>query len=133
MIGKTRDTHVEVITLREALTRVHLEGLMPSKFLADNTLVAWTGYPVPFSCGHDSVRGFGPFREHGEGENNGYGSGRMYQEKVRVSNSYCSGAVLFSWCCVDKSLLFYLEKRITISIDHPPDATIDTVLKLCFA
>jgi hypothetical protein len=129
MIGETWDKEVEVITIKEALTRIHLEGLIPNGNGAE-TLVAWTGYPKPFSCGHDGVRGFGPLQEGKE--NNSKGSGRAYQEKCRVNQHFCSGPVLFYWTCVASSRNYYLNMGACVVIDTPPDCKVDTVLKLCF-
>jgi hypothetical protein len=129
MIGKDTDKDVEVITLQEALKRVHLEGLIPSSHITADYLVAWKGYPKPFPCGHDAVRGFGPLDE--SKENNSNGSGRVYQEKCRVNQHYCSGAVLFYWQMVSSNREYYLNSGACVSVDNPPDCKNDTVLKLC--
>lgn len=122
--------NAEIITVREALTRLHLEGLIPDGGRAD-WLVEWSGYPKPFACGHDRVRGFGPLHE--DKPNDQYGSARWYQEKCRVNQFLCSGAVLFSFPCVSDSKQYYLDSTFCIVIDHPPDVQIDTVLKAVFS
>lgn len=61
----------EIITAREAVTRLGLAGLDLGG--RDDVLVEWTGYPQPFALGH-------------------------YDEKGRrVSRHNCGGEVLFSW------------------------------------
>lgn len=125
------DKDIEIITVREALTRVYLEGLIPESDYQADSLVAWKGYPVPFACGHNGKRGFGPLDE--SKENNSKGKGRRYQEQCRISQHFCSGAVLFNWQLVAASKKHYLNGSVSVSIDHPPDCKIDTVLKLCFS
>lgn len=60
----------EIITAREAVTRVGLAGLDLAG--RDDVLVVWTGYPTPMATGH-------------------YADGR------RVSRHSCGGNVLFTW------------------------------------
>ncbi len=62
-------TH-EIITAREAVTRVGLSGL--DLGCRDDVNVVWTGYPAPMATGH-------------------------YDEGKRVSRHSCGGHVLFSW------------------------------------
>lgn len=64
------ENSIEIITAREAVTRVGLPGLDLAG--RDGTLVAWTGYPTPMATGH-------------------YSDGR------RVSRHSCGGDVLFTW------------------------------------
>jgi hypothetical protein len=83
----------EIVTLREALTRVGLAGLVANDYQAEY-LVFWTGVPQMFGCGHDSVKGFGPtHKEMDLGDTDE----RIYQKRARVCQSYCSGQVLFGW------------------------------------
>lgn len=60
----------EIITAREAVTRVGLAGLDLAG--RDNVLVAWIGYPTPMATGH-------------------------YTDGRRVSRHSCGGDVLFTW------------------------------------
>jgi hypothetical protein len=64
------ENSIEIITAREAVTRVGLAGLDLAG--RDDVLVAWTGYPTPMATGH-------------------------YADGLRVSRHSCGGDVLFTW------------------------------------
>lgn len=120
----------EIITVAEALTRVGLADLIDDErhaYSFRERYVAWTGYPKPFACGHTARYGFGPLRsDMGEPEvpNDNKGSGRAYQELVRVNQHHCSGDVLFSWASYAKSSnggFYQLNSSVVVSIDEIPD------------
>jgi hypothetical protein len=73
----------EIITVREALTRIGLEELIPGEYAAAD-LVLWRGYPKPFACGHvvNEQRSC---------------DGVAFTTPARVNQSYAGGAVLFSF------------------------------------
>ena len=113
----------EIITLREALSRVGLEGLVEGDKYKAEYLVGWTGTPKMFSCGHDSVRGFGPTRgDHGETTRT---DERIYQERVRVCQALCSGQVLFGWGLYanfnEHGGSYRTAHHAYVVIDTPPD------------
>ena len=68
--GAAMENPTEIITAREALSRVGLAGLDLAG--RDDVLVAWTGYPTPMATGH-------------------------YADGLRVSRHSCGGNVLFTW------------------------------------
>lgn len=124
---------VEIITLKEALIRIGLEDLLSEEDSSEwgraNYKVGWTGYPKPFSCGHTAVYGFGPLDKPNTDER--HGDGRRYQSRVRISQSLCSGHVLFSWALYSTTGSYQLNSSVVISIDETPDSK-DTCLRLGF-
>ena len=64
------DANPEIITAREALTRVGLAGLALSH--GEDRRIVWSGYPTPMATG-------------------------LYKEGRRISRHSCGGYVLFSW------------------------------------
>lgn len=120
----------EIVTLKEALARVGLEGLA-GEFEAD-MLVEWTGTPHMFSCGHDAIAGFGPTCEDMGLDG---GKKRIYQEKVRVCQALCSGLILFGWQRYSKSsagATYAINSQAYVVIDTPPDEP-HPVLKLAIS
>jgi hypothetical protein len=123
----------EIITEAEALRRVGLGDLAPDE-THHARYVEWKGYPQPFHCGHTAVYGFGPLDD--PEKNDRRGSGRRYQENVRVSQHHCSGNVLFSWGGVGLSTrydgrkyAYRLNSGMAVSVDTIPD-TNSTCLKV---
>jgi len=86
----------EVITAREALTRIKLGQLAPEGWAWANVLVDWTGYPEPL-WGHAAVYGYGPMERPDQPDPERRGVGRLYQSVHQVSQHSCSGPVLFSF------------------------------------
>lgn len=126
----------EIITMAECLKRIGLEDLVSAdSWSQHNTFVEWNGYPRPFPCGHTDTYGFGPLRkDYGfpeATENDSKGSGRLYQDRVRVNQYHCSGEVLFSFPCWSHDKAFRLNHSMVISIDTIPDCK-STCLKVCF-
>lgn len=112
----------EIITFHEALTRLNLGELAEGshgEMFAD-ILVGWTGYPVPFACGHTGVYGFGPLDD--AANNNHRGAGRRYQKVVRVSQHVCGGNVLFNWARYsDKDKPFQLRGGCFVAVTKTDD------------
>jgi hypothetical protein len=110
----------EIITLKEALSRVGLDHLVSSDCQAEY-LVAWTGIPKMFPCGNNTIKGFGPTHKD---MGNGPSEERIYQKRARVCQSYCSGQVLFGWNRYAKyheGVGFYqLASSAYVVIDTPP-------------
>ena len=129
----------EIITVAECLKRIGLEDLMVEGDGGyTNSFVEWNGYPKPFACGHTGVYGFGPLKKDcgypEVVENDHRGSGRLYQERVRVNQHSCSGDVLFSFPSYAKDFrgdFYRINSSMVISIDTIPDYK-STCLKLCF-
>lgn len=143
----------EVITVAEALTRIGLASLIdpanPYRF--QEQYVGWDGYPTPFACGHTDTYGFGPLKKDcgypDATDNDHKGSGRLYQERVRVNQFMCSGEVLFSFAVYRKAdagarvhwdtvvtphgNFYQLNSSMVVSIDTIPDSK-STCLKLGF-
>jgi hypothetical protein len=113
-------SHAESITLEEALHRVHLEGLWDEAVHAD-VWVEWTGYPVPFSCGHYRVEGFGPRR--GDGRRESELRARVSQEHSGVGSN-----VLFRWSLLSSTAQhFHLRGQVSVNVAQTEDGR-DVVL-----
>ncbi len=106
----------EVITAAEAFERV---GLKIRPHWAEDTYIHWTGYPTLFDCGHTATYGFGPLDD--PDNNDARGSGRRYQEEVRIGQFWCSGAVLMSWSLVDSRHKWVARNAVVVSVDETPD------------
>ena len=120
----------EIITIREALTRVGLAGLADES--SDRGHVEWVGYPSPFGGGDIRVRGYGPLRGDTDEEreasklsNDRDGSARLYQQPHKISQHFCGGDVLFCWGNVGgiaRGTPFHLNSATVVSIDKLPDS-----------
>jgi hypothetical protein len=110
----------EIILAAEALARVGLADLATAT--EHRWLVEWVGFPKPFSCGHTDVYGFGPLDRPDDPDNEKRGVGRRYQDRVRVSQHYCSGPVLWSWQGVSENSGFRLGTSLVVSFVETVDS-----------
>lgn len=100
----------EVLTANDALRRVGCAELCDPRF--DSVDVDWRGMPSAFSCGRTKV---------------------VDGRSVRVSQSLCSGNILFRWACVGNSNghPFHLNSGFAVCVDKRDGDTFLVAVIMC--